>query len=308
MVRAYVLLLSLAWIAQAAPPPGYDIGAVVRRAMSMGDFAQADAAVASYRKTVGATPDLIDAIAWLARGKLALKDYNKALAYAEESYKLAAGELKHRALDSEPRLPLALGASIEVQAQVLSAEGRRAEAVTFLRTELKTYYNTSIRARIQKNILLLSLEGKPAPAIDVAHWLGPKPVPLAALKGKPVLLFFWAHWCADCKGEVEIIARLMNTYAAKGLVLMGPTQHYGYIEGGLDATPAQEGAYIDAVRQRFYAAVPKMAVPVSEDNFQNYGASTTPTLVLVDRQGIVRMYHPGAMSYGELEARIRMII
>ena len=44
--------------------------------------------------------------------------------------------------------------------------------------------------------------------------------------------------------------------------------------------------------------------PVSEENFRNYGASTTPTLVLIDRAGIVRLYHPGAMTYEELRAAI----
>jgi thioredoxin-related protein len=47
---------------------------------------------------------------------------------------------------------------------------------------------------------------------------------------------------------------------------------------------------------------------VSEENFRRYGASTTPTLVLIDRAGIVRLYHPGAMTYEELRARVQSII
>jgi hypothetical protein len=39
-----------------------------------------------------------------------------------------------------------------------------ADAVGFLRNEVKTYAGTSIQERIQKNINVLSLEGKPAPA------------------------------------------------------------------------------------------------------------------------------------------------
>ena len=39
-----------------------------------------------------------------------------------------------------------------------------------------------------------------------------------------------------------------------------------------------------------------MAVPVSAANFPTYGASTTPTLVLLDPIGMVRFYHPGAAS------------
>jgi len=47
-----------------------------------------------------------------------------------------------------------------------------------------------------------------------------------------------------------------------------------------------------------------MSVPVSEENFQRFGASTTPTIVLVDRQGIVRLYHPGAMPYSQLASKV----
>jgi thioredoxin-related protein len=44
---------------------------------------------------------------------------------------------------------------------------------------------------------------------------------------------------------------------------------------------------------------------VNEENFGIYGASTTPTLVVVDRNGIVRLYHPGALSLQDLRSAIR---
>ena len=47
---------------------------------------------------------------------------------------------------------------------------------------------------------------------------------------------------------------------------------------------------------------------VSEANFTRYGASTTPTLVLIDRAGIVRLYHPGAMTYADLRAAVAKVI
>src|SRR4029077_7694773 len=126
---------------------------------------------------------------------------------------------------AEPHLALALGASIEVQAQVMAGRGERGEAVVFLRRELQTYWMTYIRAPIQKNIHLLSLEGKPAPALDVREWLGPKPVPLDPLRGKPLILFFWAHWCSDCKRVAPDLAQLAGEHAAHGLLVIGPTQH-----------------------------------------------------------------------------------
>ena len=86
--------------------------------------------------------------------------------------------MKHRPLDAEPDLPLALGASIEVTAQSLAARGRRSEAVAFLQQELRTWHATSMGLRIQKNLNLLTMEGRPAPALDITHYVGPPPVPV----------------------------------------------------------------------------------------------------------------------------------
>jgi thiol-disulfide isomerase/thioredoxin len=195
-----------------------------------------------------------------------------------------------------------------VQAQVLGARGERGAAIAFLQGELKTYFNTSIRTRIQKNINLLSLEGRRAPALDVSQWLGPKPVALGELRGKPVLLFFWAHWCPDCKWQAPILARLKNQYGPKGLVVVGPTQFYGYTARGQDATREEELKYIEQVRLKSYADLADMTVPVSEENFRSYGASTVPTLVLIDRQGLVRMYHPGQMPYEDLAPAVAAVL
>jgi hypothetical protein len=102
------------------------------------------------------------------------------------------------------------------------------------------------------------------------------------------------------------LARLQKEFAAKGLVVVGPTQRYGYVNRGEDATPAQEVKHIAAVKSQFYGEV-KMTVPLSEDNFKNWGCSTTPTLALIDRQGVVRLYHPGEMTYEELRQHVAKI-
>jgi thiol-disulfide isomerase/thioredoxin len=212
--------------------------------------------------------------------------------------------LKKRNLDDEPHLPIALGASIEVQGQLLAGRGQRSEGVSFLQKELAAWSATSMRARIQKNIHLLSLAGQAPPPLETSEWLGPNPQPLASLRGKVVLLFFWAHWCPDCKYQAPILAQLRDRYGPKGLIIVGPTQRYGYTARGQDATPQQERTYIDRIRKEHYSALAEMPVPLSEENFKTWGCSSTPTLVLLDRKGLVRMYHPGKMTYEELAAPI----
>jgi thiol-disulfide isomerase/thioredoxin len=302
-------LILAALVATGMFPAGAfaDVVMDVEVAMSRGSFPLAEAILNSYKSQRGVTPEYLDALSWLARGDLITRQFDKAEANAQETERLALQSLATRPLDAEPHLPLALGAAIEVEAQLLTANGDRAGALALLRKDLVTYGKTSIRTRIQKNINLLTLEGRPAPALQETEFLGPKPAPLAVLRGKPVLLFFWAHWCPDCKQEEHVLAEIAREYGPKGLVMIAPTQRYGYVANGDEATPAQEVKYIEQIRHQFYADLLNVPAPVSEANFRNYGASTTPTLVLIDRHGIVRVYHPGAMTLDELRAALNRL-
>lgn len=280
----------------------------VQMQLSRGSFASAEAELRSYKAQHGATPEYLEGLSWTARAAASMRQWNQATTYARETRSLAEQQLRKRQLDAEPHLPMALGAAYEVLAQAMAETGQHAQAVALLRSALARYGTTSIGPRLQKNVNLLALVGRPAPPLQAAEYLGPKPPSLVSLKGSPVLLFFWAHWCVDCKAEAPIIARLQQEFSPAGLVVIGPTQFYGYAAQGSDATPAQERAYIEAVRQRYYGSLLDMAVPLSKQNFKTYGASTTPTLVVLNRSGQVSMYHPGAMPYEQLRAEIQKVV
>jgi thiol-disulfide isomerase/thioredoxin len=280
----------------------------VRGAIKANDFAAGDTLLASYRAASGVTPDYLEALSWMGRGTLAVKNYDAAERYARDTYDLSLAMLKTRPLDREPRLPIALGAAIEVIAHVNTARGARSEAVLFLNKEIATYKGTSIEKRIQKNINLVTLEGQPAPALDLAEYLGPKPPSLASLKGKVVLLFFWAHWCGDCKQQGPILAELVKKYGDRGFTVIAPTMRFGYTARGKDATPAEEMPYIDQVRNEFYPFLAGQSIPVSEATHMRFGVSTTPTIVLVDRAGLIRLYNPGRLTMEQLETRVRPLL
>jgi thiol-disulfide isomerase/thioredoxin len=269
----------------------------VRESIARNDLPRASETIRSYRASKGVTPEAVEALSWMARAEFAQKNLVQADKYAQETYKLSQDQLKTHPLLRDPNLQIAIGAAIEVEANILVTRGQRAEAVTYLHDQLKTYYATPLRPRIQKNLNLLSLEGKRAPALE--HVIIPA--------GKPVLLFFWAHWCSDCKYEIPILARIKAEFAPKGLVLIAPTQKYGYVAGGEDAPPEVELRYIEQVRQQYYGAIIDTPAPVSEENFSRYGASTTPTFVLIDTAGIVKTYHPGGMTYEELRQRVEAL-
>jgi len=294
------VLCLLAWAQQRITIVQY-----VQAMGAAGNFGAAEQGLSQYQKAAGTTPEYIEALSWEGRALLAKHQNDAAARNAEEVRKLALAELKKRPLDAEPHLTLALGAAIEVAAQSLAAQNRRDEAVVLLQSELKQWQATSIRDRIQKNLNLLTLEGKPVPALDVSHSVGSvKPLPLSAHRGHPVLLFLWAHWCADCKNEIAIVHKLEANYGPRGLVVVAPTQHYGYIAGGREAPPDVETRYIGQVFAKYYAPLGPVEAPLSEANFARFGVSTTPTMVVVDGQGIVRLYNPGNATYELLASKI----
>lgn len=244
---------------------------------------------------------------WVARGASFVEDWPTAQRYAEEAYEGAMTLVENGAsMGRDPNLETALGAAIEVLGQAAAGQGDRASAVAFLAGERERFRGTPIETRIQKNYLLVGLEGKPMPALEVDRYIGAEqPIDI---EGTVAVFFFWAHWCADCKQQVPRLERLHEKYADRGLEIIGPTRLYGYVAGGRDATPAQEIAYMEDVRQRQEPLPEWMPKPLSSANFVNFGVSTTPTLVIVDREGIVRQYHPGQMSDQELEATIAPLL
>jgi thiol-disulfide isomerase/thioredoxin len=279
----------------------------VRTALDQNNVSAAEAALNVYRGQQGVSPEYLEAYSWLGRYALQQHEYDSAAAYAKQTKTQALELLKQRKLDAEPHLPIALGAAYEVESQALAAQGQRTQAVALLQAALAKFGSTSIQARLQKNVNLLSLQGKIAPALKSEQSLGAALPAAASLKGEPVLLFFWAHWCGDCKAEAPIITQLRSEYAGKGLQVIGPTRLYGYTAQVEHASASDEMKYIDAVRHRFYSGLLDMPVPVSTYNFDTYGASTTPTLVLLDRAGKVAWYHPGAVPYAELRGEIEKV-
>jgi thiol-disulfide isomerase/thioredoxin len=279
----------------------------VRIALEQNNFPAAEAQLNAYRSQRGVDGEYLEGLSWMGRAALDARQYDQAAEYAKQTKTLALEQLKKRPLDAEPHLPLALGAAFEVQSQVLAARGAKPQAIALLQSALKTYGTTSIAERLQKNLNLLSFQGATAPVLKSDQFLGAALPAAAQLKGSPVLLFFWAHWCGDCKAEAPIITQLRSEFAPKGLKVIGPTRYYGYTAQLEHAPQAEELKYIDAVRRRFYSGLLDMPVPISKSNFDKYGASTTPTLVLIDRQGKVAMYHPGALPYAELKAEIEKV-
>ena len=267
----------------------------VRGKITAGDLAGAAAYAEDFRKVNGENAEYAEALSWLARGALSFKDYKSADQYATQTRSIVDTLLKKEKLDSSAMLRTALGASIEVRSRVLAINGRKKQAISELRTELSRWDGLPMKSRIQKNLNLLIMEGQPAPEIEG----------LAKLKGKPVLVFLWAHWCGDCKSQAVALARVTAKYKDRGLAVIAPTRLFGSTEKKSEnATVEEENAEIARVWKELYKGLADVLVVVSEPVMVRYGVSTTPTFALIDRKGIVRLYHPGRLAESELERQI----
>ena len=248
------------------------------------------------------------AVSWMARGASFAERWDVAEQYGSEAYSGSIELIKERPLDDDRVLATALGAGIEVLGRAYDAQGDRARAVNFLSTARKDFAGTSIETRIQKNFLLLSLEGQPLPDREADSYMGPQQTTAEDFKGKVALFFFWAHWCPDCKRQEPILAALHEEYGDRGLTIVGPTQLYGFTSRGQTATPEEELAYLTGEYSDQFPVPSWMGVPISKANFLNFGVSTTPTLILVDREGIVQRYNPGTLNHDELKALIEPLL
>ena len=282
----------------------------VRRALASNDLPKAERSFRRHRDSKATTPESLEALSWLARGALAAHRFAKAAGYARSVHRLAVRRLQNIELESDPCLSAALGASIEVLAQSKARRGHRSEAIRFLKKELDEYGSSSIGTRIRKNLNLLTMEGHAAPELEIRDWLGLKPPALSELLGQPVLVFFWAHHCDDSRVQGRVLARIREEFESRGLVLIGPTRCYGSLDerGHKPILRRREMQHIQQVLRLRYSSLSGMPVSISTRNFEVYGVSTTPTLVLIDHKGLVSYYHPGKLPYRELASRVRKLL
>lgn len=275
-----------------------------------GQSAQAKALFDSTRPSGNLDAEWLAAMSWVGRAGVFAKDWDLAADYAEETLTAAEQLLGGESLGSDPDAPLAIavGAAVETLGKFYVAKDDRGQAIAFLRDKAREYARTGVETRINKNLLLLDLEGKQMPPVAAKELLSGRPMSADDLRGNVALFFFWAHWCSDCRAQKPVLAELERRYASRGFRVVAPTRLYGYIERGRDVPPEEERAYIESRHVQGKPLLGKVPVPLSADNFVNFGVSTTPTLVLVDREGTVRLYHPGEMTESDLAERIEALL
>ena len=275
-----IVLLTLAATLQAA------VIADIRSKLSAGDLLSADALATDFCAANPGSTECAAALSWLARGAQMLGQPQSTANYIAATKKILATNPIEDGF-----LRTAIGATIETEARLLASGGKLDQAIRLLRNELATANTFPVKARIQKTLNILTLEGKPAPNYD------------PALKGKPTVFFLWAHWCGDCKAQVPAIAEIATKHGT-AIHIIAPTTRYESVPNIENPTEQQENEHIEQVWRESYQAIQKIPHPVDPKMMLDYGVSSTPTIVVIDAKGIVRAYRTSRLSAAQIEKLI----
>jgi cytochrome c biogenesis protein CcmG/thiol:disulfide interchange protein DsbE len=126
------------------------------------------------------------------------------------------------------------------------------------------------------------LVGRPAAPFTLTAFDG-SPVSLDTLRGKVVVVNFWASWCNPaCYDEAPVLERAWQTYRDRGVAIVGVDMQ--------DTTEAAQ-AFIRRFQLTFPNA-PDLGGKVAVE----YGVYGVPETFFVDRAGMIRAKHVGAVT------------
>jgi thiol-disulfide isomerase/thioredoxin len=142
-----------------------------------------------------------------------------------------------------------------------------------------------------------ALEGRPAPELPATtHALDGTPLSLASLRGRVILLHFWTFGCSNCKHMLPRYSDWHARFASRGLSVVGvhtPEMDY-------ERDVAALGRFVRDQDIRW-----PVVVDADEAIWSRYRVSAWPTMVLIDKSGVVRATFVGDDQADAVEAELR---
>jgi thiol-disulfide isomerase/thioredoxin len=139
------------------------------------------------------------------------------------------------------------------------------------------------------------LVGLPAAGFTLPVMTGGSPgsrVRLADLRGKVVVIDFWASWCAPCRAEAPVVDRVARRHDGKGVVVLGIATSDDDWGRAVQFAESQGISYATLFDSGDHVA---SAFRVRE----------LPTLVVIDRSGVITAVRSRMVHEDELEALVK---
>jgi len=250
---------------------------------------------------------------------VALRDrghYDKVATLADKGYKLAnslilSSNLVPPLLETTERNQIVL-AAMAVASYERVGRKREADDLNELALDFDFNHRPELRSVYESELAAARLIGTPAPELEVSRWIEGKeraPKSLNELRGNVVLLNFWAMWSEPFVNTSPRLRALQSKYAGKGFEIVGVTKFYGRSDTEESLSREQEFKSLQNYRDRHQLTYP-LAVGRMDDvtNEERYGVIGAPTMILIDRRGVVRHVKRGAGEYRKLEKQIEKLL
>ncbi|AKA67625.1 cytochrome c biogenesis protein/redoxin [Clostridium scatologenes] len=123
---------------------------------------------------------------------------------------------------------------------------------------------------------------------------------LSDYRGKVVFLNFWATWCSPCKGELPHIEEVYKEYENnnKDVIILGVTAPNLGKEGS-------KKHIMDFLNKQGYTF--PVVFDITGEIMEQYSIEAFPTTFIIDKEGNVNKYVPGAINKTTMESLINNV-